>query len=431
MMGRVTQGMMNTQLLRNLNNNLSKMSHYQDQVATGRKLNKPSDDPVGLSFAMRYRSDITANEQYQENISTAISWLEFTDTLMEQAGSAFHRIRELTVQGANGSNPKGALDAIKSEILELSDQLVTIGNSQFNGKYVYNGQITDVPPYKKGISEVPLAISVGGTVDVNAADVTANNNQLRLIINRGQEVTVTLPPKDYAAEGGAAAFATDLQDAIHAAVGGTNKVTVTADAENKLVIRSTDGSPNAGIQITGGSLAVNWMSESRDLKDLVKVDNPASNVKLYHIEAQHSTTDHGDIYFEIATGVRMPVNITGDKVFGHPSDGDNVFNVLSQIINALDKQDTGQVSELLGKLDSRMNTFLEVRADLGAKLNRIQLSEERLKDIDLNLKELQNQTEYADVAELITTLKTYESVYQASLSVGAKIISPSLVDFLR
>ncbi|MNR52985.1 flagellar hook-associated protein FlgL [compost metagenome] len=78
-----------------------------------------------------------------------------------------------------------------------------------------------------------------------------------------------------------------------------------------------------------------------------------------------------------------------------------------------------------------MNSFLEVRAELGAKSSRVSLSEERLKDININLKSLQSKTEDADMAELITTLKTYENVYQASLSVGAKVISPTLVDFLR
>jgi flagellar hook-associated protein 3 FlgL len=152
---------------------------------------------------------------------------------------------------------------------------------------------------------------------------------------------------------------------------------------------------------------------------------------LYRVEAQYSATDDKDINFEIATGIKMPVNITGNKVFGSPGADDNLFAVIGQIMNALDQQDSKEVSDLLGKLDSRMNSFLETRAELGAKLNRVELSQSRLTDIDLNLRELQSKTEDADIAQLITTLKSYENVYQASLSVGAKVISPSLVDFLR
>lgn len=429
MMNRITQGMMNTQLLRNLNHNLGQMSHYQDQTATGRKINKPSDDPVGLSYAMRYRSDVTANEQYLENVDTATSWLDFTDTLMNQAGSALQRVRELAVQGANGSNPKTAMDAIKAEVLQLTDQLITIGNSNFNGKYVFNGQLTDQPPYSKKVAQVPLNSSVQGTVDVSTANVTTANNQLQLIIDRDKEITVTLPAKNYTA-GGASAFAADLQAAINDALP-KGSVMVSVGPGNELSIQTNNAGSNGSVEITGGTMATEWMSAKRDLSDLVKTANPAATDTMYQIDAKYSRTDDKLIYFDIATGVRLPVNIVGDSAFGGPSDDDNLFKVLNQITNALDQQNTAEVSNLLGKLDSRLNTFLEMRADLGAKMSRVQLSEERLKDIDINLKSLQSKTEDADMAELITTLKSYENVYQASLSVGAKIISPSLVDFLR
>ena len=65
---RITQTMINTQMVRNLGSNLNRMDNLQNQLATGRRINKPSDDPVGLSFAMRYRSELSANDQYQANV---------------------------------------------------------------------------------------------------------------------------------------------------------------------------------------------------------------------------------------------------------------------------------------------------------------------------------------------------------------------------
>ena len=303
MVGRVTQGMINTQLLRNLNHNYSTMHNLQNKLGTGRDINKPSDDPVGLSFAMRYRSELSANEQYQENVDSALSWLDHTDSMLNQANNVLHRIRVLTVQGANGSNPDLATDAIKDEIGELYDHLVNVGNSQFNGKYVFNGQITDVPPF------------------------TAEN-------------------------------------------------------------------------------------------------------------AMNESTDDGEILFEIGVGVKIAVNVPGDRVFGGLNpDGtpqaDNIFKVTQEIMTALENNDSAEVSDLLGDLDSRMNKFLEIRAEVGAKLNRIELSSSRLEDIGINLQTMQSKTEDADIPALITNLKTSKNVYQASLSVGAKIISASLVDFLR
>lgn len=301
---RVTQGMMNNQLLRNISTNLYRMNDHQNQLSTGRKINKPSDDPVGMSFGLRYRSELAANEQYESNVDAAVSWLDYTDSMLGQANSVIQRVRELAVKGANGANPQEALDAIASEVEQLYSQLVTIGNSQFNGKYVFNGQKTDIPPYQ---------------------------------------------------------LETAMTDPI----------------------------------------------------------------------------DTGEIKFEIGVGVRIAANIPGNQVFGEPDDpnnpgtNDNIFRVLDDLVSALKSGDQLEVSNILGRIDTANDRFLEARADIGARLNRIELAQSRLQDIGVNLQTLQSKTEDADIAEVITNLKTDENVYQSSLSVGAKIISVSLVDFLK
>lgn len=429
MMGRITQSMINTQLVRNLNTNLSKMSNYQDQASTGRKINRPSDDPVGLSYAMRYRSDITANEQYSENVDSALSWLDYGDSMLAQAGEALQRIRELSVQGATGSNPKTAMDAYKAEILQLTDQLVVIGNSQFNGKYVFNGQQTDVAPYSKDVKQVPVYKSLSGSVNVGAANVTTADNTLKIKVNGGQELTVTLPPKAYSGGTGAADFAADLQTAINSA--SSASVSVSADSDGKISIASNGTGASAAVEITGGTLAYKWLNGGTDLTQLTGVVNADSTSKKYYIAAQNSDTDPYHINVEIATGVRIPINMTGQQVFGGNDESDNLFKVLNNVVNAFENNDSTAVSNVLGQLDSRLNKFLEMRADLGARVSRVELSEERLKDIDINVRTLLTKTEDVDMAELITKLKSSENVYQASLSIGAKIISPSLVDFLR
>ncbi|GAA3412802.1 flagellar hook-associated protein FlgL [Paenibacillus hodogayensis] len=295
---RITQNMMNTQLLRNLNNNAMQMDKLQNQLSTGRRINKPSDDPVGISFAMRYRSDLSANDQYQSNTDAGLSWLSYADTMMDQAGSVVQRLRELAVTAANGTNPQQSLDIMKQEVNQLYEQMVDIGNSQFNGKYVFNGQMTDTKPY------------------------------------------------------------------------------------------TLDG-------------------------------------------AKDEATDDALILFEIGAGVRIPVNVTGNHVFGKPEDEDNMFSVFGEFSEVLTEGDFSKISDMIGKIESRMTKMLDVRSDIGAKTNRIELAEARLKDISLNVSELQSKTEDADMAIVITNLKMNENVYQASLSTGSKLIQPSLLDFLR
>lgn len=433
MVGRVTQGMINTQFLRNLHNNLSRLDHMQNQMATGRTINKPSDDPVGMSFAMRYRSDLAANEQYVENVDSALSWLEFTDSMLGQTGDVLHRVRELSVQAANSSNPEAALNNIKSEILELTEQLVTIGNSRFNGKYIFNGQITDQPPYQEGIDYNGTAIPAEsgrarGNVDVSLANVSAADNVLNIRID-GEAVSVTLPPNDYSGTG-AAALAADLQAQINAATT-TADVTVTANVNDELVITSNSTGAASEVTIFPSSFAQTWLSAAGDLSDVTQSPGVDGVAVGYEVQARYDDADNAEIQFEIAPGVRIPVNLSGNKVFGASTDDTNLYQLMNKLSDLLDAQDTAGISDLLGDMDARLNTLLETRAELGAKINRVELANERLKDITLNLQTLQSKTEDADMAELITKVKTEENIYQASLSVGSRIIRPSLVDFLN
>jgi flagellar hook-associated protein 3 FlgL len=303
--------MMSSQLLLNLNRNARTMNDTQLQLATGRKINKPSDDPVGITYSLRYRAELSSNEQYQKNVDGALSLLEFNDTVMTQAGDVVQRLRELTVQGANGTNPQAALDSINIEVKQLKEQLVDIANSQFNGKYIFNGQQYDEKPY------------------------------------------------DF--------------------------------------VSGADGLPD-----TAGAALV--------------------------------TTDAGLVNYTVGENVQIAVNITGNDVFGGTdpvNDKDNIFRVIDRISSALASGDTSGVSSELSNLDARIDTMLSVQAGVGAKTNRIELMQNRLSDLEVNLTDLQAKTEDGDYAELLMQSKIQENIYNASLSVGAKIIQQTLVDFIR
>ncbi len=95
---RVTQGMISSQLLRNVSTNLGRLSHLENQLSTARKINAPSDDPVGITFSLRYRSELSATDQFQRNVDAGASTLDFTDTMLGQAGDVLQRVRELAVK---------------------------------------------------------------------------------------------------------------------------------------------------------------------------------------------------------------------------------------------------------------------------------------------------------------------------------------------
>ncbi|MWC30919.1 flagellar hook-associated protein FlgL [Paenibacillus sp. MMS18-CY102] len=299
---RVTPGMMQGQLMRNINHNLTRMQGQQNELSTGRKLNKPSDDPVGITYSLRYRSELAMNEQYDKNIAQAKSQLDHADTVLGQLNDVVQRVQELSVQALNGTNPQSALDAISIEVGQIYEQAVIFGNDQLNGKYIFNGQMTDKTPY-----------------------------------NPATASTTTAPETD---------------------------------------------------------------------DQLFKV--------------------------RFAAGVTVATNVTGGEVFGKTTDTDNLFKALKDIQNALSPTaDRAALADAYARLNTRYDKIINIRSEVGARTNRIDLIDTRLQDLNYNLTGLQSKTEDTDMAETIMKYNQEEAVYQASLSTGAKIISPTLIDYLR
>ncbi|MEJ8302698.1 flagellar hook-associated protein FlgL [Saccharibacillus sacchari] len=144
---RMTSNMMSSTLLGNLNRNLYNMDNLEQQISSGRKINKPSDDPVGVTYALRYRSQLAGNEQFQRATDTAQSWLDETDSQMGSAGDVMTRLKELMVQSSTGTYSETDMEAAANEVEQLKKQLVDIGNSKFGGKFIFNGQSYGDMPY--------------------------------------------------------------------------------------------------------------------------------------------------------------------------------------------------------------------------------------------------------------------------------------------
>ncbi len=80
-----------------------------------KKIQSPTDDPIGISKVLKYKTDLSELEQYKNNTRDALSWLETTEIALIDMNNALQRVRELSVQAANGSNAPGDLDKIRNE----------------------------------------------------------------------------------------------------------------------------------------------------------------------------------------------------------------------------------------------------------------------------------------------------------------------------
>lgn len=134
------------------------------------------------------------------------------------------------------------------------------------------------------------------------------------------------------------------------------------------------------------------------------------------------------IEYEISAGVTIPINITAQEVF---IDRD-MLGTLETICSHMQTGDTESLSTTdLEKLQANIDRVLSCRAQAGARVNRLEMTAERLLEQEVNFTKLQSLVEDIDVAGTLLKLKNQQSVYESSLSVGAHIIMPTLMDFLN
>lgn len=177
---RVTQSMLSNNMLRHISKSYESMAKTQEQLTTGKKISRPSDDPVVAMKGMTYRTNLTEVEQYKRNLSEAYNWMDNSDAALDKATSVMQRIRELTVQASNGTYEESQKGMIGKEIEQLKEHLVSIANTQVAGKYIFNGNDTTNKPVD--LSKTP--------------SVSTNANPVNLELSQGIEVAVNINPKN-------------------------------------------------------------------------------------------------------------------------------------------------------------------------------------------------------------------------------------------
>ena len=315
---RITQGMINTTFRRDLNFNLRQLAKYEHQLASGKRISRPSDDPVGIVHSLRLRSDIDNIDTYRTNVDHALSWLGGTEDVLTHVADRILRATDLALVAANGSNPQAALDAIAEEVDQLIEDLVQLANSSQAGQYLF---------------------------------------------------------------------------------GGTKTKSVTGEAYKPFELERDGAGKLLSIKYNG---------------------------------------NNGSRAVEIGEQINFDYNMTGVDAFAVSTDvnGDYkispVFDSLIELVNNVRGGNTEDISQVtIGKLEQAHDHLIAQRTEVGAKMNRLEMAESRLGSANLNFTALLSKTEDLNVAETIVYLKAQEAVYRAALATGARIMQPTLVDFLR
>ena len=149
---RVSQQTLFSNFVTQMNSSLVELMDMNIQASSQKKINKPSDDPAGTARVFSYRSTLSSLGQYRENIDTARGWLGMADGMLIQVNTVLTRCKELAEQAATGTVSKDNRDQISFEIRQLFQQLVTISNTEYEGKHIFAGHKQDAPAFVESLA---------------------------------------------------------------------------------------------------------------------------------------------------------------------------------------------------------------------------------------------------------------------------------------
>lgn len=144
---RITNNMMMDNYLENLNKNLTNLTDRQRQVSSGKAINSLSDDPIALISIMNSRSKLSKNAEYAATVDAAQTWVKQTDTSVYQLNQLVQSAYETLVQASNDTFQSEDKLAAGEYIAQLRDQVLVIGNSQSNNKYLFGGYTVNNRPF--------------------------------------------------------------------------------------------------------------------------------------------------------------------------------------------------------------------------------------------------------------------------------------------
>jgi flagellar hook-associated protein 3 FlgL len=363
---RVTNRYLYYQLVRDIGNVSEKMITLNSQISSGKRINKPSDDPLGTATVLSSRSELNAFDQFSSNIDYGNGWLTSTETVLQEVDDLLARATELATSQSSVTATADTRIGAAEEVSEILDQVLSLANSKYGNKYMFGGTMTQTTPF--------LDLDVSSWED----DVST---------------IAATPPAG--------------------AVAGDRYI----DTDDNH-IWSYDGTTwsDLGESTEGTAVMVN------DQNDEIYVYSAS--------EGWSKQYQGNDDSFSIKIGKTdtVQVNLSGTDVFNN-EDG-NVVQTLMQLEQALRNNDTEGISgSLTGLLDSS-EVISNNLALVGARMNRFDYTDTALQNAELNTTERMSEIEDLDYAEAILALQNQQVIYQATLQSASMITSLSLVDYI-
>lgn len=433
MSGRITFSMINTQVQNNIQANYSKLAQYQEQLSSGRRIQRPSDAPVDVTEDLQLRSTIQQLEQFDRNIDDGQAYLSIVESTLSSTNNLYQRVRELGLQSSNDTNTATERNYTLREVRVLVDQMVSISNTSYKGSFLFSGAEVKEPPY-----EIRKGFEV-----VDSNDNTATNNT-DTFLSPTDPLPKTMQIWDRSfttamtASGNARAIdvlpgtvqITGLTEGTDYEVNYVNGSITFLNTPTTL-IPGVGNLTAAQIQSADPAAYPAWPPAGDPAWGVATVQpQPGGGLRIDYEWIKRSEKNlEGVIEREIETGLVSQINTTASDVFGKPT-GVTSWDNLVQMMEGLHKNNSTQINQGVGGISDALERSLSAQATAGARTNRFESTRERNEKGTIETTRLQSEIEDVDFAKVISDFTLHEAVYTAALQAGARVIQPTLANFL-
>jgi flagellar hook-associated protein 3 FlgL len=179
---RITNSLLQQRVLRDLQTSMSAFAQAQSQVATGKRFERMSEDPLAGSQVMTADRGLRGIDQYRRNSTAARSRTDAEESVLGQLGDLLSRAKELALQEGSATSNGVSRSAAKAEVDRIIEQAIQLGNTQVGSEYVFAGNMVTTAPFDAGGSYF-------GDDGVRQAEVgqgyqvTTNHNGRELLVN--------------------------------------------------------------------------------------------------------------------------------------------------------------------------------------------------------------------------------------------------------
>ena len=393
-----------------------KMGDLQAKIGEQTRVRELRDDPLAAAHSTRFQSKITRLQKFSTNIETVQSDHRIAEGYISSANDIILRIRELAVQGANDTYSKEDKAYMAEEVDQLLNELVEISNAENgNGDTIFAGDKNNGLAFRADRGMIPgvsgtriTSVEYLGTVNKQLAEVSENayiNMDFpgnRVFWAEQQQIFSSVDSSNYSVlqDSTIAIDGEEINlnagDNIHAVISKINRADIAVKAQldpvtSSIILKST--TPH---QV--------WMEDVADSSVLSDIGLISANAGSPPSNINRDARVSGGSLFD------MVIKLRDDLYAG------NTIDIGGMALKGIDMAHTNMLSEL---------------ARLGAEDERMQTTYERIAYEIPNIQQMNSNAVDLDFAEAITELKMMERTQQATLQTAAKVLKPTLLDYLR